>query len=126
MVNALFSITDPANHVISATFPFPQGAQYPICAFDVNLVGPGNLSNTTLTSGAGLLTYSVFLWNPVCAEWRTRNLVRRVWRIHRRDFERFLWCRYAAIRFERQSEPVVFLEGDIGGAWECTRRLLGW
>ena len=59
VVNALFSVTDAANQVQSANFPFPQGTQYPISAFEVNVVGPGNFSNATFISGAGLLTYVV-------------------------------------------------------------------
>ena len=37
----------------------PVDAQFPIGGFQVNLVGPGNLSNAAFTSGAGELTYSV-------------------------------------------------------------------
>ena len=59
VVNALFSVTTASGQVSSANFPFPQGAQYPICAFEVNVVGPGGSSNSIFISGAGLLTYSV-------------------------------------------------------------------
>jgi hypothetical protein len=34
-------------------------AQFPISGFQVDLVGPGNSSNATFTSGAGVLNYSV-------------------------------------------------------------------
>ncbi len=42
MTSALFSVTDPSGKTTSTTFQFPAGAQYPICAFQVNLVGPGS------------------------------------------------------------------------------------
>lgn len=68
--------TDPSSHgVTQATFTvelagatesvplaFPAdnpNAQFPIGGFQVNLVGPGNNSKATFTSGAGELTYSV-------------------------------------------------------------------
>jgi hypothetical protein len=53
VMQALFSINDLAGQVMSAMFPFSQGTQYPICVFEFNLVGPGDLANTTLISGAG-------------------------------------------------------------------------
>ena len=59
VVNALFSVTTPTNQVSSVNFPFPQGTQYPISAFEVNLVGPGGFSTATFISGAGQLTYVV-------------------------------------------------------------------
>jgi hypothetical protein len=59
VISALFSLTDPTGQVSSSVFAFPQGAQYPICAFEVNLVGPGGGSNSTFISGEGILTYSV-------------------------------------------------------------------
>jgi hypothetical protein len=59
VTSALFNVTDPSGKTASATFPFPAGAQYPICAFQVNLVGPGSLTDATLVSGAGIFTYSV-------------------------------------------------------------------
>jgi len=59
VVNALFKVTTANNQVSSINFPFPQGTQYPISAFEVNLVGPGGFSNSTFISGAGQLTYVV-------------------------------------------------------------------
>jgi hypothetical protein len=59
VVQADFSVNTPASGVLSATFPFPSGTQYPICAFTVNLVGPGSLANTTFISGVGTFKYSV-------------------------------------------------------------------
>ncbi len=59
VTSALFAVTDPSGKAISVTFPFPAGARYPICAFQVNLVGPGSLADATFLSGAGTLTYSV-------------------------------------------------------------------
>jgi hypothetical protein len=59
VVNALFSVTSASGQVSSANFPFPAGTRYPICAFEVNVVGPGNFSNSTFISGAGVLTYTV-------------------------------------------------------------------
>jgi hypothetical protein len=59
ITSALFSFQDPSGRVSNATVPFPPGAQYPICAFELNLVAPGGGANTTLISAAGVLTYSV-------------------------------------------------------------------
>ena len=59
VTSALFGVTDPSGKTQSATFPFPAGAQYPVCAFQVNLVGPGNLADATFVSGAGTINYSV-------------------------------------------------------------------
>ncbi len=59
VVNAFFSVRNAANQVASVNFQFPQATQYPICAFEVNVVGPGNFSNCTFISGSGLLTYAV-------------------------------------------------------------------
>ena len=59
VVNAYFQVTSPQGQVSSANFPFPPGTQYPICAFEVNVVGPGNFSNSTFISGAGYLAYTV-------------------------------------------------------------------
>ncbi|MGD0246988.1 MAG: IPT/TIG domain-containing protein, partial [Streptosporangiaceae bacterium] len=51
----------------SVPLPFPPYAQFPIAAFEVDLVGPGQLSTATFTSGAGQLTYSVSA-PEVCAQ----------------------------------------------------------
>jgi hypothetical protein len=69
--------TDPKSHGVTAatfivqlvgaapqsvTVPFPAAnpnAQFPIGGFQVDLVGPGNLSNAKFTSGEGEITYSV-------------------------------------------------------------------
>jgi hypothetical protein len=51
----------------SVTLNFPPYAQFPIAAFEVDLVGPGQLSTATFTSGAGQLTYSVS-GGEVCAQ----------------------------------------------------------
>jgi hypothetical protein len=59
VTSALFAVTDPSGKTASATFPFPAGAQYPICTFQVNLVGPGSLADATFVSGAGTIAYSV-------------------------------------------------------------------
>ncbi len=59
VTSALFGVTDPSGKTTSTTFPFPTGAQYPICAFQVNLVGPGSLADATFVSGAGTFAYSV-------------------------------------------------------------------
>jgi len=67
VTSATFSITDPTGSVSSKKFTFPAGALYPICAFEVDLVGPGGLSTSTFTSGAGQLTYSVSA-GEVCAQ----------------------------------------------------------
>ena len=61
ITRALFSYTDPSGHTTSTTFPFPAGAQYPICAFTLNLGGYKELADSTFISGAGTLTYSVSL-----------------------------------------------------------------
>ncbi len=59
VISSLFKVTDANNNVSESTFQFPQPAQYPIVAFEVNLVGPGNFSSSTFISGAGIITYSV-------------------------------------------------------------------
>jgi hypothetical protein len=63
VTGAVFSYTDPNLNVSSKTFTLPQGALYPIVAFEVDLVGPGNSSNCTfvsgLTSSRGIFYYSV-------------------------------------------------------------------
>lgn len=59
VVGAFFNATDPAGQSSSGSFSFPQGAQFPINAFEVDLVGPGNFSTADFISGAGTLTYSV-------------------------------------------------------------------
>jgi hypothetical protein len=78
VTSALFAVTDPSGKTTSTTFQFPAGAQYPICAFQVNLVGPGSLSDATFVSGAGTLGYSVSSGSladqgggpgSACAEW---------------------------------------------------------
>lgn len=51
----------------SVPLPFPPYAQFPIAAFEVDLVGPGQLSTATFTSGAGQLTYSLS-GGEVCAQ----------------------------------------------------------
>ena len=57
--SATFTATDPAGHSSASTFTFPAGGCYPICAFELDLVGPGNFANASFGSGAGMLTYSV-------------------------------------------------------------------
>ena len=59
VTGASFSISGPTGAPINGSFTFPQGAQFPIDAFEVNLVGPGGFSTTDFISGAALLTYSV-------------------------------------------------------------------
>ena len=64
VMNAAFTFTDPDGNI------FPPGAvllpvelRYPIVAFQMNLVGPGNLSHCTFTTGLtasrGIFYYSV-------------------------------------------------------------------
>jgi hypothetical protein len=78
--------TDPSSHGVTAatftvqlagaaaqsvTLDFPAtnpNAQFPIGGFQVDLVGPGNLSNATFTSGAGELTYSVPLGSSLSVQ----------------------------------------------------------
>ncbi|MEZ0115908.1 hypothetical protein ABH920_009950 [Catenulispora sp. EB89] len=82
VTGATFSYTDPDDNVSSATFDFPERAQYPIVAFELDLVGPGGGSNCTFTSGLtasrGIIYYSVspgtlFVQNggpgAACGEW---------------------------------------------------------
>jgi hypothetical protein len=69
VTGATFSIADPSGVVHPdstkpwqqyAGVPEPQQfALYPIYGFQVNLVGPGNFSSCTFSSGAGAFTYSV-------------------------------------------------------------------
>jgi hypothetical protein len=74
--------TDPSSDVVTAatftvqlagatgqpvTLTFPPYAQFPIAAFEVDLVGPGQFSTAMFTSGAGQLTYSVSS-GEVCAQ----------------------------------------------------------
>jgi hypothetical protein len=58
-----FDYSDPDGNVSSAQFPIPANALCPIAAFAVNLVGPGNGSHCTFTTGLtnsrGILYYSV-------------------------------------------------------------------
>lgn len=65
---AVFTVQLPGLPAKSAPpLNFPPYAQFPIAAFEVDLVGPGNLSTATFTSGAGQLTYSVS-GGEVCAQ----------------------------------------------------------
>jgi hypothetical protein len=59
VTNAQFTVAYPTG-TATAGFPFPQGTQYPIDAFEVNLVGPGSFLTSTFISGAGTLTYNTF------------------------------------------------------------------
>lgn len=63
VVSAQFSYTDPDGNLTSSTFQFPEGARYPISAFEMDLVGPGGGSNCTFTTGLtasrGIFYYSV-------------------------------------------------------------------
>jgi hypothetical protein len=58
-----FDYSDPDGNASSAQFQIPANALFPIAAFTVNLVGPGNGSNCTFTTGLtnsrGILYYSV-------------------------------------------------------------------
>jgi hypothetical protein len=60
VTNAQFTVAYPGSAPATVGFPFPQGTQYPIDAFEVNLVGPGNFSNATFISGAGTFTYNTY------------------------------------------------------------------
>ena len=59
VTKASFSVTDPHGNVSSDSFSFPTGTQFPISGFQLNLVGPGGLSPSTFTSGAGNIAYNV-------------------------------------------------------------------
>ena len=63
VTNAVFSVGYPAGGVSpesnSGEFTFPAGTTYPIYGFQVDVVGPGNFSSCTFTSGRGGLSYSV-------------------------------------------------------------------
>lgn len=58
-----FGYTDPNTIVFNFTFPIPENALCPVVAFTVDLVGPGNSSHCTFTTGLtesrGILYYSV-------------------------------------------------------------------
>ena len=54
-----FPASVPFNFITTGTPGKPIDAQFPISGFQVNLVGPDNLSNANFTSGAGVLSYSV-------------------------------------------------------------------
>jgi hypothetical protein len=59
VTQATFTVQLPGAAEQYVTLPFPAYARFPIAGFQVDLVGPGNGSTTTFTSGEGELTYSV-------------------------------------------------------------------
>jgi hypothetical protein len=58
--SASFSVTDSSGGTVGTpvTVPVPSPYQIPIVAFEVNVVGPDNLSNSAFSSGAGKITYT--------------------------------------------------------------------
>jgi hypothetical protein len=52
-----FKVTDNQGNPTSQQFQVDANHQFPIVAFQVNVVGPDNLSNSAFTSGAGTITY---------------------------------------------------------------------
>jgi len=58
ITSATFTVTDSGTPVGSpVTVPVPSAYQFPIVAFQVNIVGPDNGSTATFTSGKGTITY---------------------------------------------------------------------
>jgi hypothetical protein len=62
VTSATFTVTDTSNPGgtpvgTPVTVPVPSGYQFPIVDFEVNVVGPDNLSNSAFSSGAGIITY---------------------------------------------------------------------
>ena len=52
-----FKVTDNQGNPTSQQFQVDSNHQFPIVAFQVNIVGPDNLSNSAFTSGAGTIAY---------------------------------------------------------------------
>jgi hypothetical protein len=67
ITGANFSVTDNNGNTKSATVPLDANHQFPIVAFQVNFVGPGNTSNSQFSSGAGTITYGTSS-GQLCAE----------------------------------------------------------
>jgi hypothetical protein len=60
VTSATFTVTDERTRTpvgTPVTVPVPSAYQFPIVAFEVNVVGPDNLSNSAFSSGAGQITY---------------------------------------------------------------------
>jgi hypothetical protein len=59
ITGATFSVTDNHGNTNSQTATLDTQHQFPIVAFEVNLVGPGNGSNAHFSSGAGTINYEI-------------------------------------------------------------------
>jgi hypothetical protein len=59
ITGATFSVTDNNGNTNSKTITLDANHQFPIVAFEVNVVGPGNHSNSQFSSGAGTITYEI-------------------------------------------------------------------
>jgi Stigma-specific protein, Stig1 len=59
ITQATFVVIDNNNNSHSQTVTLPAASQFPIVAFQTNIVGPFNGANTAFTGGAGTITYQV-------------------------------------------------------------------
>lgn len=59
ITGALFSVTDNTGKTTSSLATLDANQQFPIVAFQVNVVGPGNSSDSQFSSGAGTITYEI-------------------------------------------------------------------
>jgi hypothetical protein len=57
ITGALFSVTDNNGNTKSQTATLDANHHFPIVAFQVNVVGPDNFSDSQFSSGAGTITY---------------------------------------------------------------------
>ena len=59
ITGATFSVTDNNGTTNSKTATLDANHQFPIVAFEANVVGPDNASNSQFSSGAGTITYEI-------------------------------------------------------------------
>jgi hypothetical protein len=67
VTGALFSVTDNTGKTTSSLATLDPSHQFPIVAFEANVVGPDNASNSKFSSGAGTITYEISN-GQLCAE----------------------------------------------------------
>jgi hypothetical protein len=66
VTGANFSVTDNSGNTFPLALSVDQDVQFPIVAFELNIVGYDNGQDTTFSSGAGLITYQA--QNALCVE----------------------------------------------------------
>jgi hypothetical protein len=59
ITGAIFTVTDNSGNTTSRSATLPATQQFPIVAFQVNVVGPDGGSNSQFSSGAGTITYEI-------------------------------------------------------------------